>query len=127
MEGKVAIVTGGGSGIGRATALAFARRGARIVIADILVQEGEDAVKVIKDVGGEATFIKTDVSKASDVEAMVSRTIESYGRLDYAFNNAGIEGVQAPTADFPEDAWDRVIDINLQVCGCVCVLKFHKC
>lgn len=113
MEGKVAIVTGGGSGIGRATALAFARRGVRVVIADILSEESKTVVNKIKEAGGEATFINTDVSKASDVETMVSRTIETYGRLDYAFNNAGIEGVQAPTADFPEDVWNRVIDINL--------------
>jgi NAD(P)-dependent dehydrogenase (short-subunit alcohol dehydrogenase family) len=113
MKGKVAIITGGGSGIGQATALAFAQRGVSTVIADILVKEGEDTANKIQRAGGESIFVRTDVSSASDVEAMVRQTIDSYGRLDYAFNNAGIEGVQAPTADFPEDEWNLVLKVNL--------------
>jgi NAD(P)-dependent dehydrogenase (short-subunit alcohol dehydrogenase family) len=113
MKGKVAIITGGGSGIGQATALAFAQRGVSTVIADILVKEGEDTANTIQRAGGESIFVRTDVSSASDVEAMVRQTIDSYGRLDYAFNNAGIEGVQAPTADFPEDEWNLVLKVNL--------------
>jgi NAD(P)-dependent dehydrogenase (short-subunit alcohol dehydrogenase family) len=111
---KVAIVTGGSGGIGRATALAFARRGAKVVVADIDVSGGEETVRMIEDEGGEAFFVETDVSQAQDVQEMVERTIETYGRLDFAFNNAGIEGERAPTADTSEENWNRVIDINLK-------------
>ena len=113
-EGKVALVTGGSSGIGRATALAFAKEGATVVIADILVEAGEETVRMIKGAGSEAILIKTDVSKAAEVEAVIKKTVESYGRLDYAVNNAGIEGDTAPTADCTEENWDRVININLK-------------
>jgi NAD(P)-dependent dehydrogenase (short-subunit alcohol dehydrogenase family) len=112
-EGKVALVTGGASGIGRATALVFAKQGAKVVVADVSTQGGEETVRMIEDAGGEALFVKTDVSRTHDVEAMVSKTVETYGRLDHAFNNAGIEGAQAPTAEYPKEAWDRVISINL--------------
>jgi NAD(P)-dependent dehydrogenase (short-subunit alcohol dehydrogenase family) len=111
---KVAIVTGGASGIGRATALAFAQEGASVVVADVMEQEGEETVKIIEDNGKKAIFIKTDVSKAADVQAMVDKTIKTYGRLDCAFNNAGIEGKSAPTAECTEENWDRVIAINLK-------------
>jgi NAD(P)-dependent dehydrogenase (short-subunit alcohol dehydrogenase family) len=113
MKDKVVIITGGSSGIGQATALAFAQKGVKVVVADILVEAGKGTVKMIKESGGEAMFIETDVTKAGDVEAMVLQAVETYGRLDYAFNNAGIEGVQTPTADFPEDIWKKVININL--------------
>ncbi|EFK05319.1 oxidoreductase, short chain dehydrogenase/reductase family protein [delta proteobacterium NaphS2] len=113
-EDKVALVTGGASGIGRTTALAFAREGARVVIADILVEDGEETVRMIKEADGDAIFIKTDVTKAAVVEALINKAVETYGRLDYAFNNAGIEGMMAPTADCTEENWDRVIGINLK-------------
>lgn len=114
LEGKVALVTGGGSGIGRATALVFAREGAKVVVADVLTEGGEGTVSRIRDAGGKAIFVKTDVSKATEVMALVDSAVSTYGRLDCAFNNAGIEGNMAPTADCTEDNWDRVIDINLK-------------
>ncbi len=114
LEEKVALVTGGSSGIGRATALVFARKGAKVVVADVLTEGGEGTVSRIRDAGGQAIFVKTDVSKAADVMALVDDAVSTYGRLDCAFNNAGILGVNAPTADCTEDNWDRVIDINLK-------------
>ncbi|RLA46176.1 MAG: short chain dehydrogenase [Gammaproteobacteria bacterium] len=115
LDGKVALVTGGGSGIGKASALAFAREGARVVVADVDVDSGQATVHAIENAGCHAIFVKVDVSQRSDVEAMISKTIEVYGRLDCAFNNAGIEGaVGTPIADYAEDNWDRVIDINLK-------------
>lgn len=112
-QDKVAIVTGGSSGIGRATALAFARNGRKVAVADIQEKEGKETVEMIKEEGYEAFFIKTDVAKQEQVKAMVDKTIEKWGRLDCAFNNAGIEGEQAPTADCSLENWQRVIDINL--------------
>ncbi|MFO7918143.1 MAG: SDR family oxidoreductase [Anaerolineae bacterium] len=112
--GKVALVTGGSAGIGRATALAFARRGAKVVVGDIGVSGGEKTVRMIEDEGGEALFVETDVSQAGDVKEMVEQTIDTYGRLDFACNNAGIEGEQAPTAETSEENWDRVMNINLK-------------
>lgn len=114
LKGKVALVTGGGSGIGRACALTFAREGAKIVVADVLAEEGENVVKTIKSKDGDAVFIRTDVSKADDVRAMVDCAVSTYGRLDYACNNAGIEGTMASTVDCTEENWDRTIDINLK-------------
>lgn len=114
VDGKVAIVTGGGSGIGRATALAFAREGAKVVVADVVVAGGEQTVRLIKAAGGEAIFVKTDVAKGAEVEALVTKTIATYGRLDCAFNNAGIEGQLTSTVEASEANWDRVIDINLK-------------
>jgi NAD(P)-dependent dehydrogenase (short-subunit alcohol dehydrogenase family) len=114
VAGKVALITGGGSGIGRATAQIFAREGAKVVVADIVIEGGEETVRLIQAAGGEAAFIKSDVSKSADVEAMVKKTVETYGRLDCAFNNAGIEGVIQPTVDYGEAHWDRVLAINLK-------------
>lgn len=114
MEGKVALITGGSKGIGRAAALAFAREGAKVVIADIAVEKCADTAQKIKDDGGEAHCIETDVSKTGQVRALIDEIVTLYGRLDYAFNNAGIEGKQAPTAESTEDNWDLVIDINLK-------------
>lgn len=111
---KVALVTGGGSGIGRATAIAFARDGANVVVGDVTVTGGQETVQAIVESGGAAIFVKVDVSKEAEVEAMVRHVIEVYGRLDYAVNNAGVEGPSAPTADYTEEAWDRVLDINLK-------------
>jgi NAD(P)-dependent dehydrogenase (short-subunit alcohol dehydrogenase family) len=114
LENKVALVTGGGSGIGRACALAFAREGAKVVVADVQVRGGEETVQMIKEAGGESIFVKTDVSKTADVEALVKRAVDTYGRLDCAINNAGIEGIIAQTADGTEENWNRVININLK-------------
>lgn len=112
--GKVVLLTGGSSGIGRASALAFAREGAKVVVADVGVEGGEETVSKIEAAGGEAIFVKTDVSKATEVKALVKKTIETYGALHCAFNNAGVEGVSSSTAACTEDNWDRVIDINLK-------------
>jgi NAD(P)-dependent dehydrogenase (short-subunit alcohol dehydrogenase family) len=119
-SGRVALVTGGASGIGKVTAQIFAREGASVIVAtDANIKGGKETVSLIKKAGGEATFIKCDVSKASEVEAMVNECVRIYGRLDYAFNNAGIgpDGVRVPIvsiAECPEDVWDRTIDVNLK-------------
>ncbi len=114
LDSKVALVTGGSSGIGRATALALAREGAKVVVADVSVKGGEETVEMITDCGGEAIFYRTDVSKAIEVEAMVNKIIKSYGRLDCACNIAGVEGITASTVDCTEDNWDRIISTNLK-------------
>ena len=114
LEGKVALVTGASSGIGRAAALAFSREGAKVVTADVDVEGGMETVRTIQDAGGEAVFVRSDVSKAAEVEALISKSVETYGRLDCAYNNAGIEGTMGPTADCTEENWDRVIGTNLK-------------
>ena len=111
-KNKVALVTGGASGIGRATALAFAKKGAKVAVVDW--KENDEMVDLIKELGSEAIFIKCDVSKTDDVKAMVAQTIAAFGRLDYAFNNAGIEGASAPTQDCSEENWDKTIGVNLK-------------
>ena len=114
VSGKVALITGGGSGIGRATAIVFGREGAKVVIADYNRDGGEQTVHMIKNAGGEASFIEANVAIAKQAEAMVARTIETYGRLDCAFNNAGIEGQMGGNiADCSEENWGRIIAINL--------------
>lgn len=113
MKGKVALVTGGAAGIGRATALLFSEKGAKVVVADVTTEEGQDIADLIRKNGGEAIFVRCDVSKSKEVEALVNETAKTYGRLDYAFNNAGIEGKTAPTADCSEENWDRTVAINL--------------
>jgi NAD(P)-dependent dehydrogenase (short-subunit alcohol dehydrogenase family) len=113
LDGKIAVVTGGGSGIGRSTTLVFAREGAKVVVADVVSEGGEETVQEVKKAGGEAVFIKTNVVEAADVEAMVKHAVSTYGRLDCAFNNAGIAGAAARTADYTQAQWDRVIAINL--------------
>jgi NAD(P)-dependent dehydrogenase (short-subunit alcohol dehydrogenase family) len=112
--GKVALVTGASSGIGRATALAFAREGAKVVVADVTVEGGEETVAQVKKAGGEAIFVKTDVSKAVEVEALVAKAVATYGRLDCAHNNAGIAGNAKTIVDDTEDNWDRILAINLK-------------
>ncbi len=114
MKGKVALITGGSAGIGKATAKLFAERGARVVVSDIDVEKGEETVKEIKNSGGEAVFVKCDVSKKSEVENLIKQVIDEYGKLNYAFNNAGIEGENAVTAECSEENWDRTININLK-------------
>ena len=114
LKGKVAIVTGAASGIGRESALAFARAGAKVVAADITVDGGEETVRMIKDMGGEAVFVQVDVTKADEVKGMVDTAVATYGRLDFAHNNAGIEGIAGPCVACTEENWDRTININLK-------------
>ena len=111
---RVALVTGGGSGIGRASALAFAKEGATVAIADLAVEGGKETESIIRESGGTAIFTEVDVSKASDVEAMIDTVVGTYGRLDYAHNNAGILGKLAPTAECTEENWESVINTNLK-------------
>ncbi len=115
-KNKVALVTGAASGIGLATAMAFIREGAKVVLADVTVDAGESAARKVRENGGDAVFVRADVSNAAEVEALVRKTVDTYGRLDCAVNNAGIEGIFAPTADCTEENWDRVISINLKGC-----------
>ena len=112
-EGKVALVTGGSSGIGKACALSFAQKGAKVVVADIDEENGKSVVEKIKGDGGEAIFVDVDVSDHEAVKKMVEDTVDAFGRLDYAVNNAGIGGAQADTGEYEIEAWLQVIDINL--------------
>ena len=120
-ESQVAIITGASSGIGRATAVAFARRGAKVVIAD--VQDGNETVNLVKQAGGDGLFIKCDVSEEAEVKAMVEKTISTYGRVDFAFNNAGVEGRSAMIQDLSEADWDHTLNINLK--GVFFCLKYQ--
>lgn len=113
LENKVAIITGAGSGIGKAAAELFAKEGAKVVISDINETSGNSAVEEIKKNGGEAFYVKADSSKPEDNEALVKQTIEKYGTLDIAVNNAGIGGPLGATGEYPLDGWKKVIDINL--------------
>lgn len=112
-HGKAALVTGAGSGIGRATALAFAGKGVRVAVADISAEGGQETVRKIQEVGGSAIFIRCDVSEPQDAQALVAQTVEAFGRLDYACNNAGIEGAWATLPTYPDEAWEHVLRINL--------------
>jgi len=114
LKGKVAIVTGGGSGIGKEIALLFAQEGAKVMVADLVAEKGEDTVRLITESGGEAAFFRADVSLAGDVENLVRQTVKKYGRLDILSNNAGILGVVAPVGEASEENWDRVIAVNLK-------------
>lgn len=114
LTGKVTLVTGGGSGIGRASALAFAREGAKVAIADVAVEGGNQTVDLIERANGEAIFIETDVSKATEVRGLIKKVVAAFGSLDCALNNAGIEGKPSSTSACSEDNWDSVIDINLK-------------
>ena len=114
-DGKVALVTGGSSGIGRETAVSFAKAGAKVVVAARRVKEGQETVEMAQAAGSDATFIQTDVSHTADVKAMIDYCISTYGSLDFAFNNAGIEGAaHVSTVEYDEEMWDRVININLK-------------
>ncbi|GAX35386.1 SDR family oxidoreductase [Nodularia sp. NIES-3585] len=111
---KVALVTGGSSGIGRATALDFAQQGATVVIASRRLKESEETVSLIQDNGGTASFVQTDVTQAVQVENLIAQTVAIYGRLDYAFNNAGTEGSVIPGVEQTEESWNLIIDTNLK-------------
>jgi NAD(P)-dependent dehydrogenase (short-subunit alcohol dehydrogenase family) len=112
--GKVALVTGGSSGIGRATAIKFGQRGAKVVVAARREKEGNETVDMIKRAGGEGTFVQTDVRIASQVENMVNQTVKKYGRLDIAFNNAGVGGIMARLIRTTEEVFDEVVDTNFK-------------
>ncbi|HXY06889.1 MAG TPA: SDR family oxidoreductase [Terriglobales bacterium] len=114
LEGKVGLVTGGTSGIGRDTALLFAKAGVKVVVAGRRELEGQETIELVRAAGGDGLFVRTDVSKDADVEALVQKSVEKFGRLDIAFNNAGIEGVWVPIVNQSEKDWDRTIDINLK-------------
>jgi NAD(P)-dependent dehydrogenase (short-subunit alcohol dehydrogenase family) len=112
--GRVAFVTGAANGIGRTTALAFAREGANVVIADVSEQGNQETARMIKELGGRAVAVRCDVSRAEDVKSALDKVDEVFGRLDYAFNNAGIEQPIKPAADLTEQEWDRVVNIDLR-------------
>ncbi|MEC3877674.1 SDR family NAD(P)-dependent oxidoreductase [Chryseobacterium salviniae] len=113
LDNKVALVTGAGSGIGLAVAHSYAKEGAKVIVSDINEEHGRKSVEDIKKRGGEASFVKADTSKPEEVEALVKKTVEIYGRLDIACNNAGIGGEQALTGDYSLDSWRKVLSINL--------------
>ena len=114
LTGKVALITGGGSGIGRATAEAFGKAGAKVVIGNRNAAQGEEVVAAIRKAGGEAIFQKTDVTKAAEVQALVETAVQRFGRLDIAFNNAGFEGKQLPLVEQTEEDVDYVLDVNVK-------------
>lgn len=111
---KVALITGGGGGIGRATALGFALRGAKVMVVDADADSGHASVDIIAQRGGTAAFVQADVTKSASVKDYVEKTLAAYGRIDAFFNNAGIEGTVVPTQDYDEDVFDRVIAVNLK-------------
>src|SRR6476646_2538805 len=113
--GKVAFVTGAANGIGRATALAFAREGGGVVVADVSEQGNQETARMIEKQGGRTLAVRCDVSRVEDVRAALDKTVETFGRLDFAFNNAGVEQKKlAPTAELDEEEWDRILNIDLR-------------
>jgi NAD(P)-dependent dehydrogenase (short-subunit alcohol dehydrogenase family) len=114
LEGKIALITGGTTGIGRDTAVLFAKEGAKVVFTGRREAEGNETLSLVRAAGGDGLFLKSDVSKASDVQSIVQKTIEKHGRLDFAFNNAGVEGVWVPLVEQTEENWDYVHNINLK-------------
>ncbi|MGE0079661.1 MAG: glucose 1-dehydrogenase [Thiohalomonadaceae bacterium] len=113
LNGKVAVVTGAASGIGRSIALVYAREGARVVVSDFNAEGGEETARMVREAGGEAMFVQTNVTDPASCETLVNAAVNTYGRLDVACNNAGIGGEQAPSAEYGIDAWRQVIDVNL--------------
>src|SRR5215218_6888054 len=112
--GKVAFVTGAANGIGRAAALAFAREGAGVVVVDVSEQGNQETARLVEEAGGRALAVRCDVSRAEDVEAALDKTIQVFGRLDYAFNNAGVEQPVTAAADLTEEQWDRIVSVDLR-------------
>lgn len=121
--GKVAFVTGAASGIGRATALAFAREGARVAVVDVTEDANQETARMIEDLGGQALAVTCDVSKADDVRQAIDATVEAFDRLDVAFNNAGVEHAPTPTDEIGEELWNRVLDIDLR--GAFLCMKYE--
>lgn len=113
LNSKIAIVTGGGSGFGKAMSELYAKEGASVVVSDIVEEHGLATVETIKKAGGQAFFVRADVSKAADCEMLVNETVAHFGKLDIAFNNAGIGGASEPIGDYPIEAWDKIISVNL--------------
>src|SRR5829696_7356822 len=113
--GKVAFVTGAANGIGRAAALAFAREGANVVVADVSERGNQETARMIEELGGRALAVRCDVARAEDVKAALDKGVEAFGHLHLAFNNAGVEQPIRPAADLTEEEWDRIVDINLPV------------
>jgi NAD(P)-dependent dehydrogenase (short-subunit alcohol dehydrogenase family) len=114
LHGKVALITGGTSGIGRDAAVLFAREGAKVVVTGRRESEGQESVALVRKAGGQAIFLKGDVSQSADVQSMIRKTVDTYGRLDVAFNNAGVEGKWMPIVDLPEEQFDQVTSINVK-------------
>ena len=114
LQNKVALITGGTTGIGRDTAVLFAKHGAKVVFTGRREKEGNETLNLVRAAGGDGLFVKSDVSKAADVQSAVQKTVEEFGRLDIAFNNAGVEGVWVPLVDQTEESWDYVHNINLK-------------
>lgn len=123
MSGKVALVTGSGAGIGRAAALKFAEEGAKVIVSDVNIDGGDETVALVKQKGGDAVFARADVAHAADVEALVTKAVDTYGQLDCACNNAGIEGKIVPIAEQSEDNFDRVMIVNAK--GTFLCLKYE--
>jgi NAD(P)-dependent dehydrogenase (short-subunit alcohol dehydrogenase family) len=111
---KVAIITGGSSGIGRATAIALAKERVKITVAARRAKEGEETVRLVKEAGSKGIFMKTDVAKEDDVRSLVEKSVKTYGRLDYAFNNAGIEEMMTPLIDQTSDIFDQIMNVNVK-------------
>lgn len=128
LRDKIALITGAGSGIGRASAILFAREGAAIVVACRTAQNGQDTVDQITQNGGQAIFVKADVSKAEDAERMIKATIETYGRIDILFNNAGMAPLPIPTEELEEELWDKTMAVNVKgiFLGCKYAIPFMK-
>ena len=115
LEGKVSLVTGAASGIGRAASLVMSREGAAVVVSDVNADGAEETLSAIKEAGGDGMFVHADVSRPEDVAALIGQVVSVYGRVDCAYNNAGIEGyMEGRLHEYPEDQWDRLIDINLK-------------
>src|ERR1043166_3986688 len=112
-ENKVTLVTGGGSGIGRVAACAFSEEGAKVVVSDITQEQGQETTRMITKSGGKAVFVSADVTKPVQLESLINQIDRLYGRLDFALNNAGLDGVRARTGDYPEETWNSVLNVNL--------------